>query len=126
MVDPAKVLAFLDFAGRWDPSLLLVMLGALTAALPGFRVALRRPSPLLGGRFVLPTSTAIDRRLIGGAVLFGVGWGLVGFCPGPAIASLVLGLRESLAFVAAMFAGAWLSRLASRPKAVPDTQAERP
>lgn len=108
MINPAKALAFLDVAGRWDPSLALVMAGALAVALVGFRMTLRRPGPLLGERFELPSAKNIDGRLLTGAVVFGIGWGLVGFCPGPAIASVAFGLKEAFIFVAAMFTGAWL------------------
>jgi uncharacterized membrane protein YedE/YeeE len=108
MIDPGKVLAFLDFAGRWDPSLALVMAGALAVAVPGFRLAQARGAPVLGGRYDVPASRAIDRRLIGGAAIFGVGWGLVGFCPRPAIAALAFARPEALVFVVAMLAGAWL------------------
>jgi uncharacterized membrane protein YedE/YeeE len=108
MIDPGKVLAFLDVAGSWDPSLALVMLGALAVAVPGFRLARARSVPVLGGRFEAPSHSAVDRKLLVGAAVFGVGWGLVGFCPGPAIASLVFARPESLIFVVAMLAGAWL------------------
>jgi uncharacterized membrane protein YedE/YeeE len=107
MINPAKVLAFLDVAGAWDPSLALVMAGALAVTVIGFRLILRRPAPLLDGEFHVPSRRAIDPALLGGAVLFGVGWGLVGFCPGPAIASLVFGSPKSFAFIAAMGLGAW-------------------
>lgn len=117
MVNPAKVLAFLDIvaawrpvAGGWDPSLAFVMAGALAVTAVGFRLALRRPAPVFGSAFDLPRTSAIDGRLVAGAAIFGVGWGLVGFCPGPALASLVLGLPKSFVFVAAMGAGAWLYR----------------
>jgi uncharacterized membrane protein YedE/YeeE len=108
MIDPGKVLAFLDVAGRWDPSLALVMVGALAVAVPGFRLARARSAPLLGGRFETPSRATIDRKLLVGAAVFGVGWGLVGFCPGPAIASLAFARPESWIFVVAMLAGAWL------------------
>jgi uncharacterized protein len=108
MVDPGKVLAFLDVAGRWDPSLALVMAGALAVAIPCFRLARARGAPALGGRFDAPATRTVDRELLAGAAVFGVGWGLVGFCPGPAIASLVFARPESLVFVLAMAAGAWL------------------
>ena len=108
MVDPGKVLAFLDVAGRWDPSLALVMAGALAVAIPGFRLAQARGAPVLGGRFDAPAQRTIDRELLAGAAVFGVGWGLVGFCPGPAIASLAFARPEVLVFVLAMAAGAWL------------------
>ncbi len=88
MIDPGKVLAFLDVAGRWDPSLALVMVGALAVAVPGFRLAQARSVPPLSGRRDAPSHLTIDRELLAGAAVFGVGWGLVGFCPGPAIASL--------------------------------------
>jgi len=108
MTDPGKVLAFLDFAGKWDPSLALVMAGALMVAVPGFRLAQRRGAPALGGRYEAAANPEIDRRLLAGAAIFGVGWGLVGFCPGPALASLAFGRWESLVFVPAMLAGIWL------------------
>ena len=117
MVNPAKVLGFLDIAaawrpvpGGWDPSLAFVMAGALAVTAVGFRLALRRPAPVFGTAFDLPRATAIDRPLLTGAAIFGVGWGLVGFCPGPALASLVFGLPQSFLFVAAMVAGALLYR----------------
>jgi uncharacterized protein len=119
MINPAKVIAFLDFAGRWDPSLAFVMAGALAVAAISFRLILRRPAPLLGGRFNVSALTAIDRPLLAGAALFGVGWGLTGFCPGPALASLAFGAAKSLAFVAAMLAGAWLYHASSRAAAAP-------
>lgn len=114
MVDPMKVLNFLDVAGiatgRWDPSLGLVMAAALAVTLPAFRLLRHRERPVLAPRFVLPASRAPDRPLLAGAVLFGIGWGLVGFCPGPAIAALAFGLPETLMFVAAMLAGMLLHR----------------
>ena len=118
MIDPGKVLAFLDVAGRWDPSLALVMAGALGVASIGFRVTLGRAAPLLGRRFELPRAREIDWPLASGAAFFGVGWGLVGFCPGPAFASLAYGLKESVIFVAAMVAGAWVFRRANAARAV--------
>ncbi len=126
MVNPAKVLAFLDVAGRWDPSLALVMAGALAVAFVGFRLVLRRPAPLLAEQFELPSAREIDGRLLAGAALFGIGWGLVGFCPGPAIASLALELPKPLIFLTAMLAGAWLyhalnSRSPLAPSASPGT-----
>jgi len=113
MVDPGKVLAFLDVAGRWDPSLALVMAGALGVTLIGYRLVLRRAAPLLADSFGLPTRQDIDARLVGGAALFGVGWGLVGFCPGPAIASLAYGRLSSVLFVAAMLLGMAFYRVAT-------------
>jgi uncharacterized membrane protein YedE/YeeE len=114
MVDPRKVLGFLDIAGAWDASLMLVMGGALLVAAVGFRVALRRPSPRFGDRFHLGASRTIDAPLLGGAVLFGIGWGLAGYCPGPAIASLGFGNAEALWFLPAMVAGAGLQRWQAR------------
>ena len=111
MADPAKVLAFLDVAGAWDPSLALVMGGAVAVAMVGFRIVLRRPYPVLEGRFDLAGARTLDLRLIGGSAVFGVGWGMVGFCPGPAISSLAYLLPQSLVFVVAMLAGAAAVRL---------------
>ncbi len=111
MVNPAKVLAFLDVAGSWDPSLALVMAGAVAVTLPGYRLVLRADHPAFGPRFSLPTATVIDMRLIAGAALFGIGWGLVGICPGPAIASLAYGLLDTVCFVAAMAGGMVIARL---------------
>ncbi len=109
MVDPAKVLAFLDFAaapsGGWDPSLALVLAGALVVALVGYRMVLRRKRPVCATSFSLPTRRGIDWRLLAGAALFGIGWGLVGYCPGPAIAGVTLGSGKAVAFVVSMLAG---------------------
>lgn len=111
MVNPAKVLAFLDIAGAWDPTLAFVMAGALAIALPGFRWAAERTRPWLAPRFEVPRRTDIDGALMLGASLFGIGWGLVGLCPGPAVTALVSGENAVLAFVAAMLAGFWLHDL---------------
>jgi len=105
MVDPTKVLGFLDLAGDWDPSLALVMLGALVVAMPGYALARRLTRPLCAADFAVPSSTAVDRRLMVGALLFGTGWGLVGYCPGPALASLGFGGGRTLLFVVAMLVG---------------------
>jgi uncharacterized membrane protein YedE/YeeE len=105
MVDPAKVIGFLDVAGDWDPTLAFVMGGALLVAIPAFRLILRRPRPVLADDFELPTKKDVDARLLGGAALFGVGWGLAGFCPGPSVTALASGLLPVFAFVAAMIAG---------------------
>jgi len=106
MVDPARVLGFLDVAsGRWDPSLMFVLGGALAVAVPGVVLQRSLARPLLDGRFHLPEKTCIDRRLILGSALFGAGWGLAGFCPGPAITALATGLVPVFVFVAAMAAG---------------------
>ena len=111
LVNPAKVLGFLDVAGAWDPSLALVLAGAVAVALIAYRFILKLPRPALAERFAMPLSTAIDGRLIGGAVLFGVGWGLIGLCPGPAVASLAYGMGESVYFVVSMLVGMGLARL---------------
>lgn len=105
MMDPAKVVGFLDFAGDWDPTLLFVMGGALLVSGPGFLLVLRRRRPVLETRFDLPAKGRVDARLVSGAAVFGVGWGLSGFCPGPAVAALSTGLLPVLAFLAAMAAG---------------------
>jgi uncharacterized membrane protein YedE/YeeE len=105
MMNPAKVIGFLDFAGGWDPTLAFVMGGALLVTIPAFRLILGRQRPVLADGFELPTRSALDARLLGGAALFGVGWGLSGFCPGPAVAALVTGLAPVFAFVAAMMLG---------------------
>jgi hypothetical protein len=105
MTNPAKVLGFLDLAGAWDPSLAFVMGGAIAVAFPAFRVALSRGRTPAGGPLDLPASKAIDGRLIGGSILFGVGWGLVGLCPGPAIANIGFLDGRAALFVLAMAAG---------------------
>lgn len=110
MVDPHKVLNFLDVAGPWDASLLFVLGGAVLLAAAGFRVVMGRSAPLLDSRFHLATRRGLDTGLLAGSVLFGLGWGLAGCCPGPAIASLALGNGEALWFVPAMLAGAGLRR----------------
>lgn len=114
MTNPAKVLGFLDLAGRWDPSLALVMAGAILVALPAFRVAARRRQSLLGEPMRLPTATRIDRRLVLGSLAFGAGWGLAGFCPGPALASLTTGAVQPLIFCAAMLVGMCIFELLER------------
>lgn len=115
MVDPAKVLGFLDVAGGWDPSLAFVLAGAVATAAVGFRLVLgRRTAPLFAGKFNLPPARRVDARLIAGAAIFGVGWGLVGLCPGPALAGLGLAFRPVAVFVAAMLAGMALSELLGR------------
>ncbi len=108
MVDPAKILGFLDVAGDWDPSLAFVMGGAVAVTAVAFPLVLRRPRPLGVWRYSISAARAIDGRLVGGAGLFGVGWGLVGLCPGPAIASLAFGRIETVVFLVAMVAGAAL------------------
>ena len=118
MANPAKVQNFLDLAGSFDPSLLFVMAGAVVVTLVGYRLVLRRPSPLLAEQFHLPAVKDIDARLVSGAALFGIGWGLSGFCPGPAITSLALLAKGTLVFVPAMFAGIALARLVIRARAL--------
>ena len=112
MVNPMKVLNFLDLAGLWDPTLITVMGGGLAVTFAGYRIVFARQRPLFAESFRLPETRLIDAKLLGGAVLFGAGWGLTGFCPGPAIASLVFGNSQSFIFIAAMAAGALLMRLA--------------
>jgi uncharacterized membrane protein YedE/YeeE len=118
MVNPAKVLAFLDFAGHWDPSLALVMAGALITLGLAYRLILLRATPILERNFNLPDGVRIDARLLIGASLFGIGWGLSGFCPGPAIAAISYGRIEPLFFTLAMFGGIWLFRLIHSKKPI--------
>jgi uncharacterized membrane protein YedE/YeeE len=120
MSNPAKVLNFLDLAaiptGGWDPSLAFVLVGAIAVTAVGFRLVLRRSQPILGGSFHLPSATDIDARIVAGPAIFGVGWGLVGFCPGPAFTALAFGGSTALLFVATMMIGMGVARwLASRP-----------
>jgi uncharacterized membrane protein YedE/YeeE len=105
MINPAKVLGFLDLAGEWDPSLALVMAGAIPVAAIGVRLARGRTAPYCASAYAGPGRSAIDGRLVAGALLFGIGWGLVGYCPGPAMAALGLGNPATLVFVAAMLVG---------------------
>ena len=121
MSDPAKVLNFLDFAGisagTWDPSLAFVMAGAVAVTFAGFRWILRRPRPFLGEKFHLPAKQDLDVRIVFGPAIFGVGWGLAGFCPGPALTALGFGTSAAVIFVVAMIAGMLLARwLADRPR----------
>lgn len=110
MINPAKVAAFLDVAGAWDPSLAFVMLGAVAVTAVGYRLAFRRARPLFAAGFTLPTRSELDFQLLAGAAIFGVGWGLGGYCPGPALAGLAFGAPETLGFVAGMVAGMILAR----------------
>ena len=105
LANPAKVLAFLDLAGRWDPSLALVMAGAIGVSVLPFLFAKRRNTSLLGLPMHLPTTRVIDRRLVLGSLLFGIGWGLAGICPGPALVLLGMGSQRAAVFVAAMLVG---------------------
>jgi uncharacterized protein len=114
MADPAKVLGFLDLAGRWDPSLAFVMAGAIGVGLAAFAVAGRRTTSLLGAPMRLPASRHVDTRLVAGSALFGVGWGIAGFCPGPALTALGMGQPKSIVFVLAMLAGMGVFELLER------------
>lgn len=105
MVDPLKVQGFLDFAGPWDPSLVLVMAGAIAVGLVAFTLARGRTASVLGAEMRLPTARDVDRRLIGGSVVFGIGWGLAGVCPGPGLVALGMGQGKAVTFVVAMLAG---------------------
>lgn len=116
MIDPARVLNFFDIAGTWDPSLAFVMAGALAVTFPGYRLVLPRRAPLMDRSFHLPTLRKIDLRLIGGAAIFGVGWGITGFCPGGALPALGTGSLDVLIFTAAMAAGIVAARLLSGQK----------
>ncbi len=108
MANPAKVLGFLDLAGAWDPSLALVMAGAITVGTVAYFIAGKRTLSLLGLQMNLPSARQIDRRLVGGSLLFGIGWGLAGFCPGPALVALGMGQSKAAVFVLAMLAGTLL------------------
>ena len=114
MLDPARVRGFLDVAGAWDPSLVFVLGGAVTVSGLGYLVSRRRARPVLEARFDLPTRRRIDAPLVGGAALFGIGWGLSGFCPGPAVAALSTGAIPVLVFVVPMLAGMALHDLGRR------------
>jgi uncharacterized protein len=118
MVQPTKVLAFLDIFGAWDPSLAVVMIGALAVSTPGFMLARRQARPILAPECFWPTKTGLDRSLVIGSTLFGIGWGLVGLCPGPALESLATLSPGVLAFVIAMAAGMFLHDVwqQARPK----------
>ena len=110
MTQPTRIIGFLDVAGHWDPTLAFVMGGAVTVSLVLFALILKRPRPVLAERFVLPAKRRVNVPLIGGAALFGIGWGLSGFCPGPALVSLVTASRPVLVFVGFMAAGLYLGR----------------
>jgi uncharacterized membrane protein YedE/YeeE len=110
MTQPAKVVGFLDFAGNWDPSLAFVMIGAIVVYSVFYRVVRSRPSPLFSSRFSVPTRTDIEPSLVGGAAIFGLGWGIAGYCPGPALTSLGSGNLSPVIFSAAMIAGMLLHK----------------
>lgn len=120
MANPAKVINFFDVAGTWDPSLIFVMGGALIVTAVGYRLVFGRSRPIWEGRFMLPTARNLDPRLIGGSAVFGVGWGIAGFCPGGALPALGTGRVDVIAFVGAMLAGIFAAKFLqtlSRPKA---------
>lgn len=128
MINPAKVLNFLDLAGTWDPSLALVMVSAVIVTFAGYRLVLGRATPLFEGRFQLPAAADLDARLLGGAAIFGIGWGLAGFCPGPALTAAGLALPQAFIFLGAMLATIALYRwiqaaIASRPRKDAGSQA---
>jgi hypothetical protein len=109
MTDRSVVLGFLDVFGSWNPTLAFVMGGAVAVTAIGFRLTLKRPASLLGGEFRLPQRDGIDARLLTGAAIFGVGWGLAGFCPGPALVGVAAGLADAWVFLPAMIAGGWVA-----------------
>lgn len=121
MIDPNKVISFLDVSGNWDPSLALVMAAALVVYAVGYRLVIKRPAPLFSNSFNLPDNKKLDKPLLLGAAIFGVGWGLVGYCPGPAIAALPAASSGTAGFVATMILGwfiaAKLMALRSAPTA---------
>ncbi|MGE0486574.1 MAG: DUF6691 family protein [Gammaproteobacteria bacterium] len=119
MSQPLKVIGFLDLFGRWDPALAFVMGGAVTVTFVGYRWVLKRPAPLLFARFDLPTRRDIDWQLVVGAVMFGAGWGMAGFCPGPALVALASGSVDVMIFVGAMFVGFLAKDFVVRPTAPP-------
>lgn len=114
MTDPSKIIGFLDLAGPWDPSLAFVMGGAVAVGFIAFRFARRRTAAFLGGAMHLPTARQIDRRLVLGSLAFGVGWGLAGYCPGPAVVSAGMGQGKAIVFVVAMLAGMGIYELIER------------
>ncbi|MCL6712466.1 YeeE/YedE family protein [Pseudomonas sp. R2.Fl] len=114
MTDPNVVIGFLDVTGDFDPRLAFVLAGAVATTGLAFRLVLRRRRPLLADRFRLPLSHAIDRRLVAGALLFGIGWGLAGYCPGPALVGAAAGVDSALIFAAAMLAGSALQAMTAR------------
>jgi len=114
MTDPGKVIGFLDLSGLWDPSLAFVMGGAIAVGFFAFALAKERTESFLGGALRLPTSTQIDRRLVIGSALFGAGWGIAGFCPGPGLVSMAAGQPKAAVFVVAMLAGMVVFELADR------------
>ena len=116
MANPAKVLGFLDLAGAWDPSLAFVMAGAIAVGAVAFALAGKRSTSLIGAEMRLPAARPTDRRLVAGSVVFGIGWGIAGFCPGPALVALGMGETKALIFVGAMLVGMGLFELLERRK----------
>jgi uncharacterized membrane protein YedE/YeeE len=114
MANPQKVLGFLDLAGNWDPSLAFVMAGAIAVGAVAFTFARKRTVSLLGLEMKMPTAVQLDRRLVGGSLLFGVGWGIAGFCPGPALVALGAGEAKAAVFVVAMLVGMGLFEILER------------
>lgn len=114
MANPEKVLGFLDLAGNWDPSLAFVMAGAIALGAIAFTFARQRTVSLLGLQMKMPTATHLDRRLVGGSLMFGIGWGIAGFCPGPALVALGAGESKALVFVVAMLVGMGVFELLER------------
>lgn len=115
MTDRQVVLGFLDVYGEWNPTLAFVMAGAVAVTAVFFRIVLKRGGPVLGGSFRLPQRDDVDARLLAGAAIFGVGWGLAGFCPGPALVGVAAGLADAWIFLPAMAAGSWLAGRIGRP-----------
>lgn len=129
MIDRERVLGFLDVTGNWDPTLAFVMGGAVLVTIISFRFVLRRPHPIFSAKFYLPTRQDIDRNLLLGAGLFGIGWGIAGYCPGPGITAMVLGIANPFIFVVAMILGSWgyqaiTTRLAATAHATADSAAK--
>ncbi len=125
MVNPARVLGFLDVAGAWDATLAFVMGAAVFASALGYFLARGLRTPLFGPGFLIPENRRLDSQLIGGAALFGIGWGLVGYCPGPAVAGLIYGLWQPWLFLAAMLAGMWLQRVTASSRRTATTDPAR-
>lgn len=124
MINPDRVLSFLDVSGHWNPALAFVLFGAVSVSAASYWIAGRRVRPLFAPTFDVPRNSRIDARLVGGAAIFGVGWGLSGFCPGPALASLSLGIPGSFVFVATMLLGMVLARIVPGASAKRDLKTE--
>lgn len=114
MVNPSKIIGFLDISGNWDPSLIFVMAGGVLVTIISFRFLLNRPTPIFGGKLVLPTKQDIDTPLLAGAGIFGIGWALGGFCPGPALSALAYGNEKVFIFVGAMIVGIAVAKIGLR------------